>query len=294
MKFLTLPVAFVVAVAAFLSFYTIPEGHIGIETRFSKAVGQVEPGIHFKVPIIDGVKVIEVRERKNGEELSAATKNQLPITALVTINWTVNTEAGLDLFKRYGSLDQFESRILDPKLRQAAKAALSEFNADELIRNRNAAIERIQSNVVTAMEGYPVTVNSPQIEDIRLPEQYMEAVLNKERAREAAAQEEYKLQQQKLTAAQITQTAEAERDAVKAKADGEAYRLTTEAAAQAESIKLKGEAEAAAIKAVEQALSANPLLVEYEQAKRWNGSLPDTVLGGGDVPILYSLPQKAN
>ena len=284
-------IGLIALLAAFSSFYLVPEGHIGITTRFAKAVSQVGPGLHFKVPFIDGVKRIEVRERKNGEELSAATANQLPITAIVTVNWLVNSEAGLDLYRRYGTLDQFEQRILDPKLRQAAKAALSKFNASDLIKNRNAAIQEIQVNLTELMAPYPVTVNSPQIENIVLPPTYMQAVLDKEKAREAAVREEHNLRKQKLEAQRTTQTAEAERDAAKALADGNAYRVLEEAKAEAEAIKLKGEAQAKAVDLLQKAIAQNPLLVQYEQAKRWGGKLPDTVLGSTQgLPIIYSLP----
>ena len=281
----------VALVGAFGAFFLVPEGHIGITTRFAKATGQVGPGLHFKTPFIDGVKKIEVRERKSGEELSAATANQLPINALVTINWLVNSESALDLYRRYGTLDQFEQRILDPKLRQAAKAALSKFDASALIKNRNAAIQEIQTNLVHLMEPYPVTVNSPQIENIDLPPTYMQAVLDKEKAREAAVREEHNLRKQKLEAQRLTQTAEAERDAAKALADGNAYRVLEEAKAEAEAILLKGQAQAKAVDLLQQAIAENPLLVQYEQAKRWGGKLPDTVLGGTQgLPIIYSLP----
>lgn len=281
----------VLLISAFGSFFLVPEGHIGITTRFAKAMDQVGPGLHFKVPFIDGVKKIEVRERKSGEELSAATANQLPINAIVTINWLVNSESALDLYRRYGTLGQFEQRILDPKLRQAAKAALSKFNASDLIKNRNAAIQEIQVNLIELMEPYPVTVNSPQIENIVLPPTYMQAVLEKEKAREAAVREEHNLRKQKLEAQRTTQTAEAERDATKARADGNAYKVLEEAKAEAEAIRLKGAAEAKAVDLLQAAVAQNPLLVEYEQAKRWGGKLPDTVLGSTQgLPIIYSLP----
>ena len=105
----------------------IEEGHVGIVKRWGKAVAQLDPGFHFIVPVADSIEKIEVRQRKNVEELRAATENQLPITASVSINWTVNRESAMDLFIAYGGLDQFEARILDPKLRSAAKAALSKF-----------------------------------------------------------------------------------------------------------------------------------------------------------------------
>ncbi len=245
------------------------------------------------MPFVDGVRSIEIRERKNGEELAGATKNQLPLTALVTVNWTVDAAAGMELYKKYGTLDQFENRILDSKLRQAAKAALAEFNADELIRNRNAAIGRIQENLITLMEPYPVTVNSPQIENISLPDTYMKAVLEKERAREAAVREEYNLQKQRLEAQREVQSAEAARDSEKLRADGVAYRTRTVAEADAAAILVKGRANAESVKLMQQAIEQNPLVVQYEQARRWDGKMPTTVMGGDKMPMVPILFQNA-
>ncbi|WP_150526787.1 prohibitin family protein [Roseibium sediminis] len=285
---IAVPVAVIGAVAAFGFWFTVGEGHIGVVTRFGEAQYQTGPGLHFKTPLIDSVREIEIRERKNVEELTAATANQLPITATVSVNWTVNASSGLDLFKRYGTLDQFEQRILDPKLRQAAKASISKFQASDLIRDRNAAISEIQAQMTALMEPYPVTVNSPQIENIVLPERYLEAVMAKEQAREAAAREQYELEKQKLQAQRDVQTAEADRDATKARADGTAYATIETAKAEAESIRLKGEAEAQAIREKASSIAESATLVDYERALRWNGQMPTTVMGG-DQQVLWSM-----
>ena len=71
----------------------------------------------------------------------------------------------MDLFIAYGVLGRFETRILDPKLRSAAKAALSGFLADRLIRNRRDAVAAIMANMPAEHESCPVTINSPQIEN---------------------------------------------------------------------------------------------------------------------------------
>ena len=60
------------------SFYTVPEGHVGIVKRFGKAVEQVDPGFHFKVPMVDNVEEMEVRTRKNVENMPVATFEQMP------------------------------------------------------------------------------------------------------------------------------------------------------------------------------------------------------------------------
>lgn len=270
----------------FSTIYTIPEGHVGIVTRFGAAIKQVGTGLHMKTPLIEGVRKIEIRERKTVEELAAATNNQLPITATVSANWSVNADGALRLFSRYGSLQQFEERIFDPKLRQAAKAALSAYNADELIRNRTAAIGTIFEELTGLLEGLPVTVSSPQIENIVFPQTYLDAVLAKEKAREEAAREQYALEKQKLEAQRNVQTAEAERDARKARADGNAYAVRVEAEADADAVRLRGDAEAAAVLAVQKALADSPQIVAYEKAKRWNGQLPQTVLPNGALPFV--------
>ena len=253
----------------------IDEGHVGIVKRWGKAVAQLDPGFHFIVPIADSIEKIEVRQRKNVEELRAATENQLPITASVSINWTVNRESAMALFIAYGGLDQFEARILDPKLRSAAKAALSKFPADRLIRNRQDAVAAIMSNMTAELESFPVTINSPQIENIELPPQYAEAVLEKERSRENAEREKHALERQRLIALQAVNSAEANARAKRIEAEAEAFRVATEAAAEAEAIRL-----------VNQQLARSPRYIELTRAKRWNGVLPTTVLDDGATPLL--------
>lgn len=258
--------------------FVTPEGYIDVITKFGKADRQVSPGLHFKWPFIEDVEGIEVRQRKNTEELTAATKNQLAITTKVSINWTVNKESAMDIFIKYGGLEQFEKRILDPKLRSVTKAALARFPADELIRNRNAAVGKILEGMRSTMESFPVVVNSPQIENVTFPEEYAKAVLDKEKAREAAEREKHNLARQQLEAQQKVNTANAERDAKKALADGEAYRLLTEA-----------EAEARAIELINEQLEKSPRYVELIRARRWDGALPETLITEGSSGLLMHI-----
>ena len=89
----SIAVAVGVIIAAVNSVYTVNEGHIGIVKRFSEAKEQVNPGLHFKVPFIDSVEEIEVRTRKNEEKMASSTKEQMPVTISVSVNWTVDKTA---------------------------------------------------------------------------------------------------------------------------------------------------------------------------------------------------------
>ena len=61
------------------AFYTVEEGHVGIVKTFGEAKSQVDPGLHFKVPFIDTVEEMEVRTRKNVEDMASSTSEQMPI-----------------------------------------------------------------------------------------------------------------------------------------------------------------------------------------------------------------------
>jgi len=257
------------------SIYTVNEGHIGIVKRFSEAKKQVSPGLHFKVPMIDSVEEIEVRTRKNEEKMASSTKEQMPVTISVSVNWTVDKTAALELFRQYGGLSQFENRILDPRFRSATKDVIPQFDAERLIQDRATAIEAIEANLIEEMKSFPVIVDNIQIENIQLPAKYLTSIETKQTEKNLAAAEEHKLARQNLEAQRGVNTA-------KAKADG----IKLVAIAEAESIRIKGLAEAEAITAKAKALGDNPLIIKLTEAQNWDGKLPATMLGAQNMPIL--------
>lgn len=141
-------------------FYTIDEGHVGIVKRFGEATTQVNPGLHFKVPFADSIEELEIRTRKNAEALKASTFEQMPVQAEVSVNWTVIRSEAFELYKNYGGLDQFENRILDPRLRSAAKDALARFKAEQIVQNRGQVIQKIEEKLLQTMNEFPVKLDS--------------------------------------------------------------------------------------------------------------------------------------
>lgn len=282
----------IIAVAIlWMVFYTIDEGNVGIVKRFGEATSQVNPGLHFKVPLADSVEELEIRTRKNAESLKASTFEQMPVQAEVSVNWTVIRSEAFELYKNYGGLDQFENRILDPRLRSAAKDALARFKAEEIVQNRGKVIQRIEETLLATMAEFPVKLDSAQIENLILPAKYLQSIETKQTEKNLAAAEKHRLERQKLEAQREVNTAEAKRDAEKARADGSAYAITTEAKAEAEAIKLKGLAEAEAMMKKAEAIKASELLVEYVKAQQWDGKMPTTVMGSGQ-DILWNMKEK--
>lgn len=260
-------------------FYTVNEGHVGIQKTFSEATAQVSPGLHFKVPFVQSVTEMEVRTRKNSQEdISVSTMEQLPAQADLSVNWTVNSEEALDIFRKYGGLAQFESRILTPAINSAAKDGVAKYKAEDIIKNRGVAVQSMKAAIKTAMQPYPITINSVQLEDITFPVSFTNAIEAKLAASQDAIREEHKLTQQKLQAQREVQTAQAQADAKRAQADGEAYRIATVAKAQADANNII-------------AKSLTPALIQQNQIEQWNGTVPKFVSGEQGGQFLFNLKE---
>ncbi len=267
-------------VTGFKSAYTVPEGNVYIVKKFGKAVRAESPGLQFKIPYVEEGVLIDVRTRKNTETMSVATKEQMQAQAIVSVNWTVKKEAVLELYKKYGSLDQFENKILDPKLKEATKEGIAKFSAEENINIREQVRLKMAEALRSKVATYPIVINDINYENIALPKKYLESIDAKQTAKNMEDAEEFKLGQQNLVAQQRVNTANADRDAKKARADGQAYKIEVEAEAEAKAIALKGKAEATAIKAKAKALKNNPLIIKLTHEQNWNGEYPKWMTDG--------------
>jgi len=258
----------VIASLAYLGVYRIDAGHVGIVKRFGNVIDVVDPGLHYKLPYADTVEEMEVRERAFSMDLDAASQDPLELPIKVTVNWLVKRAQVKDLYVQFGSLDQFEKRIILPRLNDAVKGVTSRYIVNDLLRKR---VEYRDLSKKTFEERMPddVQITGFSIVNIGFPPEYTKAIRDKQVAREQAETEKFVLDRQRLTSTQVTQSAEAQRDADKARADGRAYE-----------IKVQGEAQAEAIRIMGAALAQNPLVVEYKKVERWTGTFPTTFMGG--------------
>lgn len=263
------------AIVLLTSFFITKEGHVDVVKRFGKAIYVAQPGLNFKIPLIDTTDTIEIRTRKNVEEMSAATAEQMPVNAVVSMNWSANQETVLDLYKAYGSLEQFELRVIDPKFRAITKESIAKFTAEETINKRDQVEQRLRDYLTTATQDLPIKISSLNIENIELPKNYLQSIEVKQTEKNLADAEVFKLEKQNLEAQRAVNTATAEARSIR--------EVSIEKAA---AVIREGEAEAKAIEAKNKALQNNYLVVQLTQAQQWDGKLPTHMMGEGSNFLL--------
>ena len=267
-KAAALAIALVVVVLVFGSYFTIDQGKVGIVLRNGKAVEQVDPGLHFKAPLIDDVKTLSTQTLKRElPNQNAYSKDIQAGDVKLTVNYHLAGDKVMAVFSQYGT--SYASAILDPKIAQGFKETFGKMTAADIVSKRDKLAESTKSTVVELLKDTGIIVDSVQIEDIKFSTEFERAIEKAMKANAEFQEAEYN----------------AKRDEAKAKG------LALAEKARAEGISAVAVAEAGAIKLKGDAIRQNPGVAELMAIDKWDGRLPENFIPGQSVPFV-NVPQK--
>ena len=265
---------------AWLSAFNTQAGTVDIVLRWGAPVRITEPGLNFKIPYVDSRHTVELRERAYSKTYESASRDPMELNVTVALNWAVNKEHVIQMYNQFGSLDQFEQRIIAPRLPDAVKAVVSRFAVNELLTKRNELRDQARAAALAVIPQQIMTITGFAVTNVEFPKAYTQQIAAVQVAREAANAQEQELRKQNFKAQEVFNTAKAQADATKAQADAEAY-----------SIAIKGKAQLDIQQRQAEILKSNPLLVDWERAVRLvPGVLPQTFVGGdGSAALMFQL-----
>ena len=257
------------------SWYTVGEGYRGVTLRNGAVVGTAEPGLGFKMPIIDSVVDISVQSQAQlYENILAYSRDQQTAGLSLSVNYRLPADQVETIYREYGGEAGVISRLLDRQVLEEVKNVFGKFNASTAIQERERLAAEVQMAIQKAVIG-PIIVESVQIENIDFSDAYENSIEARMLAEVEVKKVRQNAEREKVTAEITVIQAQAEADAQLARAT-----------AEAEATRIRGEAEASAIKAKAEALKDNAGLIALTQAERWNGQLPTTMIPGSTVPFM--------
>ena len=277
---IVLVIALFVLTSAWLAAFNTQAGTVDIVLRWGAPVRVTEPGLHFKIPYVETRHTVELRERAYGKTYESASRDPMELNVSVALNWAINKEHVVQLYNQFGDLNQFEQRIIAPRLPDAVKAVVSRFAVNELLTKRNELRDQARAAALAVIPQNIMTITGFAITNVEFPKAYTQQIAAVQVAREAANAQEQELRKQNFKAQEIFNSAKAQADATKAQADAEAY-----------SIAIKGKAQLDIQQRQAEILKSNPLLVDWERAVRLvPGVLPSTFVGGdGSAALMFQL-----
>jgi len=247
------------------SVYTIPAGYRGVLLTWGKAnTVAIEEGLHFKIPIAQSIKKMEVRTQKYTADASAASKDLQIVTAQIATNYHLIPSEVPKIYTDLGL--NFAERIIQPMEQEVVKATTARFTAEELITKREEVRTHMKDILIARLAERGIIVEEVSIIDFDFSDSFNDAI------------------EQKVTAEQLMLKAEKDLERIQVEAK--------QAQAQAEGFKLaaiaKAEGDAMAIQLIEQQLKKSPQFVEYLKVQKWDGKLPQATLG---MPFIDVTPK---
>lgn len=260
-----------VIIGLLASMSIVNPGERGILTTW----GQVEQyslneGLHWKVPIMQGVYNMDVKTQKTVAKASAASKDLQVVTTTVALNFRVSPNSAHALFQEIGTT--YADKVINPAIQESVKAATARFTAEQLITQRPLVKAEIENALKERLAPLYLEVQNMSITNFDFSDQFNAAIEAKVTAEQQAFKAKEDLVRIKIEAEQRVTQAKAESDAKKLQAEAEAYDVEVKGKATAEALKLQRE-------------QINTLLNDFKAIEKWNGELP-VFTGGGAIPFL--------
>jgi len=236
-----------------MSAFTVNEGETALVLQLGKIVNKngkpliVQPGLHFKTPFIDKVRVFDSRVQQlatsSSQPLMVVTKEQTYLVVEYFAKWRINNLP--KFYTSTGGSVSWAENLLEQRINDVVRAEYGRHTSDQAIsadRSSMTAAIKEQADHIGKDQG--ISVIDVQIQQITMPKDVMDSVF-------------------KRMATERKQFAEAKRakgmeksEEIKALADQKATVIKAEALLQAANARAQGDQQAAGIYA--RAYSADP------------------------------------
>ena len=235
-------------------FVIINAGHRGVVVKLGEVQDNVlGEGIHWRTPLVESIKELEVRTVKLDVSTIAYSKDIQSVDVALTLNYHLVPETVNVLYRDIGG--EYEARIINPAIQESVKAVSARYTAQELVELRAKVKDEIKNELSERLSKNFMQVDELSITDFAFSDQYELAIEAKQKAQQDALKAENDLKRVKF---------EADQRVAQATAEAEAIRI------QAQAITQQGGEDYVNLKAIE----------------RWNGVLPVQMIPGSTVPFI--------
>ena len=279
------------SILGFALFLTIPFSFHQVDTgevATVKELGQIkyvrEAGTHFDFWMTRSYTTYDTKVRSLNIETQAYSQDAQTMTVQMSVHYQILADKATDITIKYGSLDVLESRITGKAI-QETKDVLTKRGAEKIIEERNFISQEVADAVEQAIGAdYFVDIQTVALTNIDFSDAFEKAVEEKMVAAQKRLQAEIE-NDMKIAAAEAEAKAklEAAKQQVEvAKQEAEAAKIKAENEAEIIEIQAQAEADAKAIIAEtwkSMSEEAREATLKQLAIDKWNGELPDTVVG---------------
>lgn len=233
-------------IIGFFSVFTVNEGENALILRLGKIVNEGKdkhasvqrPGLHFKIPFIDYVRLFDIRTQElatsQANPLTVVTKEQTYLQVEYFAKWRINDLP--KFYKSTGGSVHWAEKLLEQRINDVVRAEYGKRTSDQAVsadRANMMATIREQANNIGKDQG--INVIDVRILQITLPKDVMNSVFKR-----------MATERQQFAGAKRAEGMEKSEE-IKALADQKVTVIKAEALMRGAAIRAKGDQEAAQI-----------------------------------------------
>ncbi len=229
----------------------VDTGYRGIKTHFGEVVGEPLPeGLQWYNPFTESINEFEVREQKFESVTSSFTRDTQNVNITFVLTYYPDPAKVGVIYRQFGS--DWAAKVIAPATLGAIKDVVGKYIADDLVGKREEAKTAVFKELEASLRTRDVFVTRIDFTNLDFDDGYEKAV------------------EEKVIAVQKA---------------SESKNHTVEVEEQAKQKVIAAEADATSMRIRSNALKENKGLVEYEAVQKWNGVLPQYMMGNS-TPFL--------
>lgn len=190
-----LAIALILGVTAF---YTINTGERGVVLRLGKLTGVVGEGLHMKMPFVDEIQVMSIRDHNLTLKSEVSSSDIQTIAVEVSLVYSLDPAKMGTIYQTYAS--NIETTLVRPTLSEKVNAIIAEYPIEAFVEKRAEISNRIRTTFAGQVENNGILVKTLLITNHDFSDEFNKAIEDKKIAEQGALAARFTLEKMKLEA----------------------------------------------------------------------------------------------
>jgi prohibitin 1 len=167
-------------------FFTVDGGERGILfDRFRGVIPKVYgEGMHFRIPFVQSPKIFEIRTRPRVIPSSSGTRDLQTANISLRILFRPDPEFVPTIYLNLG--ENYEERVLPSIGNEVLKAVVAQYNADQLLTQREKVSAEIKEVLVNRAADFHILLDDVAITHLSFGKEFTQAIEGKQVAQQNA------------------------------------------------------------------------------------------------------------
>ena len=164
--------------AIFGSWYTVDQTERAVLLRYGAVVGTAQPGLGFKVPLMDSVEKVSVKTTTfTWDKMNSYSYDQQPADLKISVTLRAAPEKVADLYAKFGLLQTAVNQVVSPVVNQQVKVVFGRYTAVKAIQERGLLNSAIKDAITATLKDDPMLIiESVQLENIEFSQTYLHSI----------------------------------------------------------------------------------------------------------------------